>query len=92
VTSWLWLRATYRVYQQNGVSFFTTRAAPATGLRTADSDLAPFVAETVGGALGIDLGPTRHVRELHADVGYEYYWRSNDLQVHMITCSFGLRF
>ncbi len=92
LSPWLWLRATYRVYQQNGVAFYTTRATTTQTPRTADSDLAPFVAQTVGGAIGVDLKPTRRLRELHADVGYEHYWRTNDLRADMITCGLGFRF
>ena len=48
----LHLRATYRVHHQSAVGFFTKVAQPgAPGYRTGDSDLARFVAQTVGGAI-----------------------------------------
>jgi hypothetical protein len=92
LTPWLWLRANYRLYQQNGVSFFTTVARDATSRRTADSDLAPFWAHTVGGAVGADVRAWKRLRQLHADVGYERYWRTNDLTVDIITCALGFVF
>jgi hypothetical protein len=67
VTAWLWLRVTYRVHQQNGVSFFTTAALPSQMPRTADSDLDRFVAQTFGGAVGVDLRFIPRLRQLHAD-------------------------
>jgi hypothetical protein len=87
----LWLRATYRVHQQNGVSFFTTSASPSATLRSADSDLAPFVAQTFGGAVGIDLPMTRRLRMISADIGYERYVRTNDLHVDIISVGVGFR-
>src|SRR5205823_13433421 len=55
VGPWLWLRATYRVHQQSGVSFFTTAASPTASCRFPDNDLAPFVAQTFGGAVCLDV-------------------------------------
>jgi hypothetical protein len=92
LTSWLWLRATYRLYRQNGVSFFRTRGALLDPLRTADSDLAPFWAHTVGGAVGADVRVWRRLRSLHAEVGYDRYWRTNDLAAHIVTCGVGFVF
>jgi hypothetical protein len=60
--------------------------------RTADSDLASFTAQTVGGAAALDLPLRGGVRELHFDLGYERYFRSNDLRVNIYTCAVGFRF
>jgi hypothetical protein len=89
---WLWLRATYRVHQQSGVSFFTTAALPTATLRSADSDLAPFVAQTFGGTVGVELKMIPRLRQLSADFSYERYVRSNDLHVDIFSVGFGLRF
>jgi Protein of unknown function (DUF3570) len=92
ITAWLWVRATYRVHQQSGVSFFTTEAAPTKSPRTADSDLAPFVAHTFGGAVAVDLRMIPRLRQLYADFAYERYVRTNDLGVHVYSCALGVRF
>jgi hypothetical protein len=92
VGPWLWLRATYRVYQQNGVSFFTTAASPTATLRSADSDLAPFVAQTFGGTIGVDLKMIPKLRMLSCDFSYERYVRTNDLHVDIFSVGLGLRF
>jgi hypothetical protein len=89
---WLWLRGTYRIHQQSGVSFFATAAAPTAALRTADSDLAPFIAQTFGGAVGVDLGMIPKLRAVSADFGYERYVRSNNLHVDIFTVGLGFRF
>jgi hypothetical protein len=89
---WLWLRATYRVHQQSGVSFFTIAAPPAATLRSADSDLAPFVAQTFGGTIGVELKMIPRLRQLSADFSYERYVRTNDLHVDIFSVGFGLRF
>ena len=88
----LWLRATYRIHQQSGVSFFTTAASPTAALRSADSDLAPFIAQTFGGAVGVDLGMIPKLRAVSADFGYERYVRSNNLHVDVFTVGIGFRF
>jgi hypothetical protein len=92
LTRWLYVRATYRVHQQNGVSFFTTLALSTDSPRTADSDLAPFVAQTVGGMVAFDLDMVPRLRALHLEVGYERYWRTNDLAVDIYTGAVGIRF
>ena len=89
---WLWLRLTYRVHQQNGVSFFTREAAPTDRPRTADSDLDAFVAQTFGGALALDLRAIPRLGDLYADFAYERYVRSNVLRVDVYSTSLGLRF
>jgi hypothetical protein len=89
---WMYLRFTYRVHQQSGVSFYTQLAAPQATLRSADSDLAPFVAQTVGALIAFDLGMIPKLRMLHLEVGYERYQRSNDLAMNIYTGAVGLRF
>jgi hypothetical protein len=60
--------------------------------RSADSDLAGLHAQTVGGGLAIDLDSVGQLRRMHADVGYERYFRSNDLRVNVYTCAVGFGF
>jgi hypothetical protein len=86
-----YLRATYRFHRQTGASFFTTRAAPGFATATADSDLAPFDAQTLGVMGAVDI-PTRIARNLHADVEVERYFRTNDLRVSVYSCGLGFLF
>ena len=89
----LYLRAEYRVHWQRAVRFYTEAGDPqAPGYRTADSDLARFVAQTIGGAISWDLELGGRVRDVHVDLGYERYFRSNNLTVDIATCGFGLMF
>jgi hypothetical protein len=92
---WIHLRANYRYHRQTGASFFTTSADPgAPGNRTADSDLAPLRAYTVGAAVAASLPPIAlgTLRDIHIDLGYERYVRSNDLDVDITTCGLGFSF
>ncbi len=84
--------ALYRFHTQSGVGFFTTLADPSSGLRTADSDLAPFDAQTLGGKLVIDVPVDSEIRSMHFEVGYDRYFRTNDLQMNVVTCATGYRF
>jgi hypothetical protein len=91
------LRATYRRHKQTEARFFTTSGDPAsTDLRTADSDLGAFVAQTVGGGISLDLaraGPAGPFwRDLHVDIGYERYFRSDHLTIDVTTWGLGFRF
>jgi|HubBroStandDraft_4_1064222.scaffolds.fasta_scaffold52486_2 hypothetical protein len=88
----LYVGGHYRYHTQNGAYFFTTLAAPDGALRTADSDLAPFHAQTLGGKVVIDAPGNRDIRALHFEVGFDRYFRSNDLQVNVVTCATGYRF
>jgi hypothetical protein len=88
----LYLGALYRYHTQTGVDFFTTRAPLDARHRTADSDLAPFHAQTIGGKLVMDVPVDAGFRVLHFDLGYERYFRSNDLQMNVFTCATGYRF
>jgi hypothetical protein len=88
-----YLRASYRYHVQTAASFFSLSAPAADGaLRTADSDLAEFTAQTVGVLAAIDLKFVGRLQGLHLDVGYERYFRTNDLRVNIYTCSAGFRF
>ncbi len=87
------VRANYRFHWQTAPGFFTIAADPlATGFRTSDSDLGPFHAQTFGGAVLVDLPLARRTRDLHVDIGYERYLRSDNLRVDVTTCALGLRF
>jgi hypothetical protein len=91
VTKAFTLRGTYRAHTQHGASFFTTLAPPDAIFRTADSDLAPLGAQTVGLALAWDFA-TLGVRNVHLDAGYERYFRTNDLTIDIVTLGVGYRF
>ena len=89
----LTVRANYRYHWQSAPWFFTTAADPlALGLRTSDSDLGPLHAQTFGGMILLDLPLARRVRDLHLDIGYERYVRSDNLRVDITTCALGFRF
>jgi hypothetical protein len=98
LTPWLRLRADYRWHHQSAVRYFTTSAGVDDRFRTADSDLAPFVSQTVGGAIAVDVvfprGSSwgRAFRDVHVDIGYERYFRSNHLTANISTCGLGFRF
>jgi hypothetical protein len=91
ITRALYVRANYRVHTQQGANFFTTLATADDVLRTADSDLAPLGAQTVGVRIAADF-PMRPFRALHLDAGFERYFRTNDLAINMLTCGVGYRF
>jgi hypothetical protein len=94
------LKASYRRHRQTAARFFTTSADPAsTDVRTADSDLGAFTAETVGGTIAVDIAPASAPagtdalwRDLHVDIGYERYFRSDGLMVDVTTWGLGFRF
>jgi hypothetical protein len=85
-------RVTYRFHTQNAPDFWTIDAMPASRVRSADSDLASFDAQTIGGGLAIDLETMGELQRFHADVGYDRYFRSNDLRVNIYTCAVGFGF
>jgi hypothetical protein len=87
------VRANYRFHWQTAPGFFTIAADPAaTGFRTSDSDLGQFHAQTVGGAILLDLPVARRAQDLHVDIGFERYVRSDNLRVDVTTCALGFRF
>jgi Protein of unknown function (DUF3570) len=87
-----YLGALYRFHTQTGVDFFTTLAGPSQSLRTADSDLAPLASHTIGGKIVLDLPIDVPARILHFEVGYERYFRTNDLAMDIVTWATGYRF
>ena len=91
LTPWAYVRGVYRVHTQDSAVFFTTLAPNGATLRTADSDLDKFVAQTWGAHAAIDL-PDPRLKTIHFDFGYERYFRSNGMTVNMFTWSTGFRF
>jgi hypothetical protein len=89
----LYIGANFRHHTQSGVDFFTTLADPtAPGPRTADSDLAPFLAHTFGGKMVLDVPVYGSIRSMHFELGYDRYFRTNDLEMNIFTCATGYRF
>jgi hypothetical protein len=88
-----YFRFNYRVHQQTAADFFTVTGPTAPeAIRTADSDLAAFTAQTLGILAAVDLRFVRYVKDLHVDFGFEHYFRSNGLRVNIYTCAVGFRF
>jgi hypothetical protein len=87
-----YLRLTYRFHSQTAPAFWSTAAEPRASFRSADSDLADLRAHTLGAGAAMDLADLGGVRELHIDLGYDRYFRSNDLRVNIYTCGVGFRF
>jgi Protein of unknown function (DUF3570) len=87
-----YIGAYYRYHTQTGASFFTTSAAPDASLRTADSDLAPLDSDTVGGKIVLDLPMAGTVKSLHFALAVERYYRTNDLQMDIVSWATGFRF
>jgi hypothetical protein len=92
LASWLYLRGNYRFHWQSGVDFWTDLGQPNNNLRTADSDLQKFTAQTLGILAAVDVRFVKRLRDLHLDFGYERYFRSNSLTANIYTCSVGFRF
>ena len=88
----LYVGALYRFHSQTGVSFFTPLAGPAATLRTADSDLARLDSQTIGGKVVLDVPVDAPMRLLHFEVGYERYFRTNNLSMDIVTWETGYRF
>jgi hypothetical protein len=94
---WLHFRANYRYHRQTAARFFTIAADPdemPPGPRTSDSDLAAFNATTLGISVAASLPPIAlgSLRNIHLDLGYERYVRSNNLDVDITTCGLGFSF
>jgi len=86
------LRFNYRYHTQAGADFFRTSVPLGAPIfATADSDLAPLHAHTVGVKGTFDFA-VPFARTLHADVAVERYFRSNDLRVSVYSCGLGLLF
>ena len=91
------LRAHYRLHSQTAVDFWTSSVSPsvvdAQQPRTADSDLASFIAHE-GGLGAIFLWPSRRdLRQGHfeLEVGYLVYGRSTGMRVHAATLGWAFR-
>jgi hypothetical protein len=91
ISSFSYLRLNYRFHEQTAADFFTTRAPPNFELATADSDLASFVAQTIGIKGAFDL-PVSFANKLHLDLAVERYFRTNDLRVNVYSCGVGMLF
>jgi hypothetical protein len=92
INRYLYVRGSYRATFQKGVDFYTELAPLNSDAdRTADSDLANFTAQTFGGKLALDV-PLRKLKSFNADIAYERYIRSNNLQVDVYSCSVGLKY
>lgn len=96
--SWFRVRGAYRWHWQSRVRYFTDAGFPGDSYRTSDSDLASLVARTVGGGVLLDV-PLPHwmargggIRDVHFDVGYDHYWRTNGLSAAITTCAVGMTF
>ena len=87
----LLLGANVRYHHQRGVSFFTTLAPVDQSVLTADSDLGPFDAVTLGGNAELTL-PTNRFGRLFLSFGYDHYFRSDELSVNVATWASGFRF
>ena len=97
LSSVLYVGGLYRFHTQTGTTFFTTRASPTALLRVADSDLAPLDSHTIGGKVVADFplmrqGQSWQIESLHFEVGYERYFRTNDLQMNIVTWEAGFHF
>jgi hypothetical protein len=92
LTQSLYIGALYRFHTQTGPFFFTTLAPVDATLRVADSDLAPLHSQTIGGKLVGDVNVRGLARALHYELEYDRYFRSNDLQMDIVSCALGLRF
>jgi hypothetical protein len=92
LTPELYLGGYYRFHSQTGASFFTTRAPLDAALRTADSDLGPLDSDTIGGKIVLDLPVAGRVRSLHFELAVERYFRTNDLQMDIVSWASGFHF
>lgn len=92
LTPYAYLRANWRYHTQTAPPFWSTSASPTAIERTADSDLAAFSANTLGILAASDIPMSGRVRQVHVDVGYERYFRSNSLTANIYTCSLGFLF
>lgn len=92
LTPSLYIGALYRFHTQTGPFFFTTLAPVDATLRVADSDLAPLQSQTIGGKIVGDVPVRGLARVLHFELEYDRYFRTNDLQMDIVSCALGLRF
>jgi hypothetical protein len=92
LTPQLYVGGYYRFHTQTGASFFTTLAPDDGSLRVADSDLAPLDSHTIGGKMVVDLPLVGRIRAMHFELEVERYFRTNDLQMNIVSCATGFRF
>jgi hypothetical protein len=92
LTPQLYVGGYYRFHTQTGASFFTTLAPLDATLRVADSDLAPLDSETIGGKIVMDFPLRGEIRALHLELACERYFRTNDLQMNIVSWATGFRF
>lgn len=92
LTPSLYIGGYYRFHTQTGASFFTTLAPMDATLRVADSDLAPLDSQTVGGKIVLDWPVAGYVRAVHLELAVERYFRTNDLQMDIVSWETGFRF
>lgn len=92
LTPELYVGGYYRFHTQTGASFFTTLAPLDATLRVADSDLAPLDSETIGGKIVMDFPLRGDIRALHLELACERYFRTNDLQMNIVSWATGFRF
>ncbi len=93
----LWLRAHYRLHDQQGPSFWTDRIVgdiPPWQRRTGDSDLESFTAHEVGGSVRwfFDRRGALTASSSFAQLSYLYYGRSNSLESHVGAFDLGFGF
>jgi hypothetical protein len=89
----LYIGGYYRFHTQTGASFFTTLAPIDVPLRVADSDLAPLDSHTIGGKAVLDLPLSGGLaRAVHLELVIERYFRTNDLQMDIVTWATGFLF
>jgi hypothetical protein len=50
--------------------------------------LAEFWAHQVGGKLFVYIDPPGQFQTQNLDLGYNYYWRTNDLRVHVFSIGY----
>lgn len=91
IVSWLYVRGSYRFYNQNGVDFYTENMPMGfddSTLRTADSDLSPFDAHQYSVSLKTvrERGPLKRW-SLSAELFR--YERSNDLAITAVSLGVG---
>jgi len=85
------LGGSFRHHLQSSVFCFTTLTPLVSSFRTADSDLGPFDADTLGGSAELDL-KTNTYGVLFLSFGYDHYFRSDGLRVNVATWASGFRF
>jgi hypothetical protein len=91
IVKWLYVRGSYRFYDQNGVDFFTTSMPLGfddSTLRTSDSDLAPLSSNEFTLSLNTVRG-RGPLKKWSAAAELFRYQRSNDLQITALALSVG---